>query len=68
MWASWHAQNGTPLDVLRKLGAWGSLQMVDRYAHLSPGYLAQYANNAHGGHNFGHKKNRKSSSSGVKPV
>lgn len=44
-WASWHVQNGTPLEVLQKLGGWSSLQMVMRYAHLSPGLLAQYADN-----------------------
>lgn len=45
-WASWHVMNGTPLEVLQKLGGWSSLSMVMRYAHLSPGHLAQYANNA----------------------
>lgn len=44
-WASWHVQNGTPLEVLKELGGWASLQMVMRYAHLSPGLLAQYADN-----------------------
>lgn len=42
-WASWHAQNGTPLQVLQELGGWKSFSMVQRYAHLSPGHLAQYA-------------------------
>lgn len=42
-WASWHAQNGTPLQVLQELGGWLSFSMVQRYAHLSPGHLAQYA-------------------------
>jgi integrase len=45
-WASWHVMNGTPLEVLQKLGAWKTLQMVLRYAHLAPEYLAGYANNA----------------------
>lgn len=44
-WASWHVQSGTPLEVLQKLGGWSSLQIVMRYAHLSPGLLAQYADN-----------------------
>ncbi len=43
-WASWHAMSGTPLNVLQELGGWASPQMVQRYAHLAPGYLAQYAN------------------------
>ncbi len=42
-WASWHAQGGTPLQVLQELGGWLSFTMVQRYAHLSPGHLAQYA-------------------------
>lgn len=45
-WASWHAQAGTPMEVLQQLGGWASKDMLDRYAHLSPSYLAQYANNA----------------------
>ena len=44
-WATWHVQNGTPLDVLQKLGGWASYSMVLRYGHHSPGYLAGYANN-----------------------
>lgn len=38
-WASWHVQNGTPLHVLQELGGWKSLQMVQRYAHLSTAHL-----------------------------
>ncbi len=45
-WASWHIMAGTPLEVLQKLGGWEDTRMVLRYAHLEPGYLAQYANNA----------------------
>lgn len=45
-WASWHVMNGTPLEVLQKLGGWQSLEMVLRYAHLSPGHLAQFAGNS----------------------
>jgi len=44
-WATWHVQNGTPLDVLQKLGGWSDLRMVMRYSHHSAGYLAQYADN-----------------------
>lgn len=32
-WATWHVQNGTPLDVLQKLGGWSDLRMVMNYAH-----------------------------------
>jgi integrase len=41
-WASWHAQAGTPLHVLQELGAWESVEMVRRYAHLSSDHLVQY--------------------------
>ena len=41
-WASWHAQDGTPLHVLQELGGWASAEMVQRYAHLSTQHLADY--------------------------
>lgn len=44
-WATWHIQNGTPLEVLQKLGGWSDLRMVMNYAHHSPGHLASFANN-----------------------
>jgi integrase len=44
-WASWHVQNGTPLNVLQELGGWSCYAMVQRYAHLSAEHLAAYANN-----------------------
>jgi integrase len=45
-WASWHVMGGTPLEVLRQLGGWADMTMVLRYAHLAPGYIAGYAENA----------------------
>jgi integrase len=42
-WASWHVQNGTPLQALQELGGWESAEMVRRYAHLSPDHLAEHA-------------------------
>lgn len=45
-WASWHVQNETPLLVLKELGGWASVEMVQRYAHLSPKHLKAYANNS----------------------
>jgi integrase len=45
-WASWHVQNGTPLNVLKDLGGWADIQMVLKYAHLSAEHLAKYANNS----------------------
>jgi integrase len=44
-WASWHVQNGTPLHVLQELGAWESVEMVRRYAHLGENQLAEHAEN-----------------------
>ncbi len=44
-WASWHAQEGTPLSVLQELGGWSSAEMVKRYAHLTAGHLVKYAEN-----------------------
>ena len=43
-WASWHVQSGTPLMVLKELGGWETIEMVQKYAHLNAGHLLQYAN------------------------
>lgn len=43
-WASWHVQNGTPLMVLKELGGWETIEMVQKYAHLNAGHLLTYAN------------------------
>lgn len=42
-WASWHVQNGTPIHILQELGGWSEIRMVQRYAHLAPEHLSQYA-------------------------
>ncbi len=42
-WASWHVQRGTPLMVLKELGGWETISMVQKYAHLAPSHLAQHA-------------------------
>ncbi|MBF0141215.1 MAG: site-specific integrase [Magnetococcales bacterium] len=42
-WASWHAQEGTPMHALRELGGWKSEGMVNRYAHLSSEHLMPFA-------------------------
>jgi integrase len=42
-WASWHAQGGTPLMVLKELGGWERIEMVQKYAHLAPTHLATHA-------------------------
>ena len=42
-WASWLAQQGTPLNVLKELGGWESEEMVNRYAHLSKPQLMEHS-------------------------
>lgn len=42
-WASWLAQQGTPLNVLQELGGWESETMVRRYAHLAPAQLMEHS-------------------------
>lgn len=43
-WASWHVQRGTPLLVLKELGGWETIEMVQKYAHLAPSHVAAHAN------------------------
>ncbi len=38
-WASRLVMAGVALLTVKELGGWRSLKMVERYAHLSPGYL-----------------------------
>lgn len=42
-WASYHAQSGTPLNVLQEMGGWRSHEMVLRYSHLSASHLLAHA-------------------------
>jgi integrase len=42
-WASWLAQQGTPMNVLQELGGWESETMVRRYAHLAPAQLIEHS-------------------------
>ncbi len=42
-WASWHVQQGTPLLVLKELGGWETIEMVQKYAHLAPSHIASHA-------------------------
>jgi len=42
-WASWHVQAGTPLLVLKELGGWETIEMVQKYAHLGRSHLAAHA-------------------------
>ena len=43
-WASWHVQQGTSLMVLKALGGWETLEMVQKYAHLGESHVAAHAN------------------------
>jgi integrase len=45
-WAAWHTMSGTPPIVLKALGGWSSLSMVERYAALNPGHLSEWADNS----------------------
>lgn len=47
-WASWLAQQGTPLNVLQELGGWESETMVKRYAHLAPAQLVEHSERVSG--------------------
>jgi integrase len=42
-WASLLIQNGVPKGMIKELGGWKSDSMVERYAHLAPEHLANYA-------------------------
>jgi integrase len=42
VWASWLAQDGTPILALQELGGWQSEAMVRRYAHFSVEHLRLY--------------------------
>jgi integrase len=48
--ASWAIQSGVTPYELMQLGAWKSLRMVERYAHLSPDHLAGAAEKVSGAH------------------
>ena len=41
--ASWYAQNGTPINVLQELGAWKSAEVVQRYAYFGMEHLRHHA-------------------------
>ncbi|WP_420554865.1 tyrosine-type recombinase/integrase [Neptuniibacter marinus] len=45
-WTSQHVQNVTHLYVLKDLGGWKTLAMVEKYAHIAPKHLGQYVENA----------------------
>lgn len=45
---NFRSQFMTDLHVLQELGAWESVEMVRRYAHLSADHLASYVDRAAG--------------------
>lgn len=45
-WAAWHTLAGTPPIVLKTLGGWSSITLVERYAHLNPSDVADWADNS----------------------
>ena len=42
-WASWLIQSGVPVAVLKEMGGWESMAMVERYAHLSSAHLLTHS-------------------------
>jgi len=42
-WASWLMQAGAPQYAIQSLGGWASPAMVQKYAHLSPEHLKEWA-------------------------
>ncbi len=42
-WASWLYQQGTSLHLIKEMGAWESLEMVQRYIHASSKQRRQHA-------------------------
>ncbi len=63
-WASWMVQSGVPLHALQELGGWADYAMVQRYAHLAPEHMAEYAARIESGvravedpHSFRHTSN-----------
>ena len=45
-WAAWHTLKGTPPIILKELGGWSSLAMVEKYGHINPGHLRDWADNS----------------------
>lgn len=43
--ANWLIQAGVPLSAIQEMGGWESIEMVRRYAHLSPAHLQEHAKN-----------------------
>ena len=44
-WTSWHVQEGTPFYILKNLGEWETLEIVNKYVHLDADHMLSFANN-----------------------
>lgn len=45
-WTTWHLENGTPLEVVQKLGGWSSIHvLLKHYAHLIDAHVSKWAGN-----------------------
>lgn len=45
-WTTWHLENGTPVEVVMKLGGWSSIHvLLKHYAHLIHQHVAKFAGN-----------------------
>lgn len=44
-WVKWHVPADTPLPVLKELGGWATLTMVERHAHLGSSQVLAWVTN-----------------------
>lgn len=44
-WATWHILNGTPAQVVKELGGWQTMAMVELYSEQAGNYAKDWANN-----------------------
>jgi integrase len=53
---SWHAQKGTPPNVIKELMGYSTIQVTERYSHISADHLRQamtgFENNKTGSHGY----------------
>jgi integrase len=57
-WASWHVQAGTPLMVLKELGGWETIQMVQKSPTSRPATYRAMPKQSRFGHNTKQKHKR----------
>lgn len=45
-WTTWHLEQGTPMEVVKELGGWSSLHVLQKhYNHIRPAHVERYADN-----------------------